>query len=55
MSVVWALTALPMMVSAFLLGDVCVSTVNCTVTPGTISEEVSNFYLNLHILNKCSV
>ncbi|KAI6182570.1 putative transporter [Aphelenchoides bicaudatus] len=39
MAMVWGLTAMPMMVSAFLLGDVCVNTTTCTPTPGSISEE----------------
>ncbi|KAH7727792.1 sugar transporter [Aphelenchoides avenae] len=38
MSIVWALAAMPMMSSAFIMGDVCVDS-NCTLTPGTITEE----------------
>ncbi|KAI6241229.1 MFS domain-containing protein [Aphelenchoides fujianensis] len=40
MAFVWAVAAMPMMTSAWLLGDVCAANAtDCTLTPGTITEE----------------
>lgn len=42
MAFVWCLTALPIMISAFFVGEVCRDELNCSnVNKGSLVEEVS--------------
>jgi hypothetical protein len=36
---VWCLTAMPMMSSAFIMGDSCADAANCTLAPGTLAKD----------------
>lgn len=50
MAWVWTLTAMPLLVSAFFLGDICVDEKNCTLTPGSLIKEVG-IILDIHVFS----
>ncbi|CAD5213578.1 unnamed protein product [Bursaphelenchus xylophilus] len=39
MALIWTIMALPLLVSAFFIGDLCLDERNCTLTPGSLIEE----------------
>ncbi|CAD5209869.1 unnamed protein product [Bursaphelenchus okinawaensis] len=39
MALIWTIMALPLLVSAFFIGNICLDERNCTLTPGSLIEE----------------